>query len=186
MFRHTSLQRSRYLALSARKGHTHRKRTNDLYYTHLNVYHPVLVFLWQFAMSSSSYGSAIVVVLVVVVVGTALATKPVGHVAPAREPDPHPPRYAYDYAVNAADSSAATTTLWSSSSAFSSGVAVSAADILLPAANTSSTATVGQGHRETRNGDNTHGNYYVNFADGLTQQSVQYVADDWGYHPVVK
>lgn len=98
-------------------------------------------------------------------VGIALAcvhaTKPDGYVAPPRQPDPHPPKYEYGYAVGSSDGGDSIATNGTRSNA-------------------------GQGHREFRDGDNTHGNYYVNFADGEAQQSVQYIADDWGYHPVVR
>ncbi|XP_037051587.1 uncharacterized protein LOC119085314 [Bradysia coprophila] len=43
-----------------------------------------------------------------------------------------------------------------------------------------------QGHKETRDGVNTKGNYYVNLPSGLANSDVQYIADDWGYHPVVR
>ncbi len=43
-----------------------------------------------------------------------------------------------------------------------------------------------QGHKETRDGDNTKGNYYVNLPSGQANSNVQYFADDWGYHPVVR
>lgn len=100
------------------------------------------------------------------------ATKPPGHVAAPREADPHPPRYAYGYAVDVVNAD---------------GPAPShGPDSNHVPTNSSAAQPVGQGHQETRYGDNTHGNYYVNFADGLAQQSVEYVADDWGYHPVVR
>lgn len=41
-----------------------------------------------------------------------------------------------------------------------------------------------QGHKEIRDGVNTKGNYYVSLPSG--QSNVQYIADDWGYHPVVR
>ena len=41
-----------------------------------------------------------------------------------------------------------------------------------------------QGHKESRNGDNTSGNYYVNLPQA--QATINYIADDWGYHPVVR
>lgn len=43
-----------------------------------------------------------------------------------------------------------------------------------------------QGHKETRDGDNTKGNYFVNLPSGQANSNVQYIADDWGYHPVVR
>lgn len=43
-----------------------------------------------------------------------------------------------------------------------------------------------QGHNEQRDGINTKGNYYVNFPYGQAQSDVRYIADDWGYHPVVR
>lgn len=46
--------------------------------------------------------------------------------------------------------------------------------------------TGSQGHKETRDGDNTKGNYYVNLPSGQANSNVQYIADDWGYHPVVR
>lgn len=86
------------------------------------------------------------------------ATKPPGYVEPLRPVDPHPPRYAYGYAV---ESNGANATDGGGGGG-------------------------GQGHRESRDGDNTQGNYYVNFANGQAQASVEYVADDWGYHPIVR
>lgn len=41
-----------------------------------------------------------------------------------------------------------------------------------------------QGHHEKRDGDNTSGNYFVKLPDGHSE--VKYIADDWGYHPVVR
>lgn len=43
-----------------------------------------------------------------------------------------------------------------------------------------------QGHKEARDGDNTQGNYYVNLPEGQSQADVKYIADDWGFHPVVR
>lgn len=43
-----------------------------------------------------------------------------------------------------------------------------------------------QGHKEIRDGDNTKGNYYVNLPSGQSQADVRYIADDWGYHPLVR
>lgn len=43
-----------------------------------------------------------------------------------------------------------------------------------------------QGHREARSGINTAGNYYVNLPEGQSKHHVTYVADDWGFHPIVR
>ncbi|CRK91254.1 CLUMA_CG004934, isoform A, partial [Clunio marinus] len=43
-----------------------------------------------------------------------------------------------------------------------------------------------QGHKESRNGDNTQGNYFVNHPKGESKASVKYIADEWGYHPVAR
>jgi hypothetical protein len=43
-----------------------------------------------------------------------------------------------------------------------------------------------QGHKEIRNGDNTAGNYFVNFAKGESKTSVDYISDLWGYFPIVR
>ncbi|GLG96048.1 Uncharacterized protein GBIM_02882, partial [Gryllus bimaculatus] len=42
-----------------------------------------------------------------------------------------------------------------------------------------------QGHLETREGELARGMYYVNLPGGAEQQ-VHYLADDWGYHPLVQ
>ena len=43
-----------------------------------------------------------------------------------------------------------------------------------------------QGHKEIRNGDNTSGNYYVNLPQGKAKAAVNYIADEWGYHPAYR
>lgn len=43
-----------------------------------------------------------------------------------------------------------------------------------------------QGHKETRDGDNTKGSYFVNLPAGQSQADVRYIADDWGFHPIVR
>lgn len=43
-----------------------------------------------------------------------------------------------------------------------------------------------QGHQESRNGINTQGNYYVHLGGGEADSDVRYIADDWGYHPIVR
>lgn len=109
---------------------------------------------------------------------TVTATKPEGYVAAPRAIDPHPPKYEYGYAV------ASPSTLYAHNSTSTATTAATATTATTPDA--VGNGGGGQGHREIRDGDKTQGNYYVNFADGQAQQSVQYVADDWGYHPVVR
>lgn len=43
-----------------------------------------------------------------------------------------------------------------------------------------------QGHHESRDGINTQGNYFVHFGAGEADSDVRYIADDWGYHPIVR
>ncbi|XP_077283661.1 uncharacterized protein LOC143909523 [Arctopsyche grandis] len=43
-----------------------------------------------------------------------------------------------------------------------------------------------QGHLEQRNGEHTEGHYYVDLPNESAAQEVQYFADDWGFHPIVK
>lgn len=43
-----------------------------------------------------------------------------------------------------------------------------------------------QGHQESRDGINTQGNYYVHLGGGEADSDVRYIADDWGYHPIVR
>lgn len=43
-----------------------------------------------------------------------------------------------------------------------------------------------QGHMEQRDGELTKGNYYVQLPHGQANSDVQYIADDWGYHPIFR
>lgn len=43
-----------------------------------------------------------------------------------------------------------------------------------------------QGHKETRNGDFTRGNYFVNLPKGESKTTVNYIADEWGFFPVTR
>lgn len=43
-----------------------------------------------------------------------------------------------------------------------------------------------QGHEEIREGIHSKGNYFVNVPEEHSKTDVQYITDDWGYHPVVR
>lgn len=99
-------------------------------------------------------------VLAIIVINTnndvAVAVKPPGYIEKPKVHDDNPPKYEYGYTVASDDN------------------------------NGNDGGGGSQGHKEIRDGDNTKGNYYVNLPSGQSQADVRYIADDWGYHPLVR
>lgn len=98
-------------------------------------------------------------IIIIINDNVARAVKPPGYIEKPKVHDDNPPKYEYGYTV---------------------------ANNVNNNGNENNGDGGSQGHKEIRDGDNTKGNYYVNLPSGQSQADVQYIADDWGYHPLVR